>query len=325
MDLLDRYLGAIARHLPDPQKADVTAELRDVLLSQVEDEESRLGRPLIREELEALLIRFGHPLTVSGRYRKTQHLIGPEVFPFWWAGLKTTLLIVLGVYLVLIGLNIVGGRIGVTGRGPDLPSFEFVLVFAFGAVTLVCALIERFGKVALLNRWKPGELPPPQGRARLSFDIVVELGVGAVFILWWVGAISFRSLFPEYSLRLDLAPVWTDRFWPILLFSLYEMVANGVALLRPGRVRWIETLLLIRSVAAAAILGGIYHAGQWLEVTSTVMSPAALTSAQAQFDRGMGVGILGAIAVYLVLAAINVWRLHQAGLVLGGSTTSRAA
>lgn len=324
MDLLERYLGAIARHLPDAQKADVTAELRDVLLSQVEDEEARLGRPLIREEMEALLVRFGHPLTVSGRYRRIQHLIGPEVFPFWWAGLKMTLVIVLGVYVVLIGLNIVGGRISVTGRGPDLPSFEFVLVFAFGAVTLVCALIERFGKVALLSRWKPGELPPPQGSARSSFDIVVEIGVGAVFILWWVGAISFRSLFPEYALRLDLAPVWTDRFWPILLFSLYEIAANGVALLRPGRVRWIESLSLIRSLAAAAILGGIYQAGQWLEVTSTVMSPAAVTSAQAQFDRGMGVGILGGVVVYLGLAVINVWHLHQAGLVLSGPTASRA-
>jgi hypothetical protein len=80
MDLLDRYLAAIARHLPDAQKADVTAELRDVLLSQIEDEEARLGRPLERKELEALLVRFGHPLTVSGRYRKVQHLIGPEVF-----------------------------------------------------------------------------------------------------------------------------------------------------------------------------------------------------------------------------------------------------
>ena len=45
MDLIERYLGAIARQLPDAQKADVCAELRDVLLSQVEDEEGRLGRP----------------------------------------------------------------------------------------------------------------------------------------------------------------------------------------------------------------------------------------------------------------------------------------
>ena len=58
MDLLERYLGAIARHLPDAQKADVTAELRDVLLSQVEDEEARLGRPITRAEMEALLERW---------------------------------------------------------------------------------------------------------------------------------------------------------------------------------------------------------------------------------------------------------------------------
>ncbi|WP_293485268.1 hypothetical protein [Phenylobacterium sp.] len=37
-DLIERYLGAIARHLPEGQKGDVTAELRDVLLSQAEEE-----------------------------------------------------------------------------------------------------------------------------------------------------------------------------------------------------------------------------------------------------------------------------------------------
>ena len=325
MDLIERYLGAIARHLPDAQKADVTAELRDVLLSQVEDEETRLGRPLILAEIEALLVRFGHPLTISGRYRKVQHLIGPEVFPFWRAGLKATLVIVIGVYLVLVALDIVGGQIGVSGRSPDLPSFEVVLIFAFGAVTLVCALIERFGKTAMLRRWKPSELPPPQGRSRSPFDIVVEIGVGAIFILWWIGVISFRNVIPEYALRVDLAPIWAVWFWPILIYSAYEMAANFVALLRPGRVRLVEALLLIGNLAAVSILGAIYQAGQWLEVTSTVMSPAALTSAQAHFDRGMGVGILGAIAVFLILAGVNLWRLRQAGLVLRGSTSAPAS
>ena len=54
MDLLERYLAAVARQLPDAQKADVTAELRDLLMSQIEEKEAALRRPLDREELEAL-------------------------------------------------------------------------------------------------------------------------------------------------------------------------------------------------------------------------------------------------------------------------------
>src|SRR5690348_4783961 len=82
MDMLDRYLAAIARELPKAQASDIAAELRDTLLSQIEERETELGRPLAKGELEALLIAFGNPLEVAGRYRKTQHLIGPEVFPY---------------------------------------------------------------------------------------------------------------------------------------------------------------------------------------------------------------------------------------------------
>src|SRR6185369_11222751 len=97
MNLVERYLAAIERG--QAQAADIKAELRDVLLSRIEEQEEKLGHPLTRAELEALLVDFGHPLVVAGRYRRIQHLIGPEVFPFWWAALKTTLAVLAGVYL----------------------------------------------------------------------------------------------------------------------------------------------------------------------------------------------------------------------------------
>lgn len=97
MDLIERYLAAIGRNLPAKQAGDITAELRDVLLSRVEDREATLGRPLTKDELEALLIDFGNPLVVAWRYRRVQHLIGPEIFPFWWQAVKIMLLIVLGI------------------------------------------------------------------------------------------------------------------------------------------------------------------------------------------------------------------------------------
>ena len=106
MDLIERYLAAIGRQLPAKQSADIQAELRDVLVSRIEDRAAELGRPPERAEIEALLVAFGHPMVVAGRYRKIQHLVGPDVFPFWWAGFKVTLGIIGGVYLVLILLGV---------------------------------------------------------------------------------------------------------------------------------------------------------------------------------------------------------------------------
>jgi hypothetical protein len=312
MELLDRYLSAIGDHLPRAQKADVTAELRDLLLSQIEAEEARLGHTLTRDELEAVLIAFGHPLTVSGRYRKFQHLIGPEVFPFWWASLKMSLLIAAGVYLVLAVLALVAGGDAAPIAERTESALAPSLVFVFGVVTLVCALIERFGKTALLTRWRPRDLPPAHPRRRPRFDLVVEMVMGVVAILWWTGVIHFRDVIPETGLRLELAPVWAAWYWPILAYLVYEFGANLVALLRPGWVLAVEGLLLVRSLTAAAILGSIYQAGHWLVVSADTWTPAAQALAAANFDRGMRIGIAAAILVFLMMAATNVWRIWQA-------------
>ena len=46
MQLLDRYLAAVARNLPAKQAADIAAELRENLLSEIEEKQATLGRPL---------------------------------------------------------------------------------------------------------------------------------------------------------------------------------------------------------------------------------------------------------------------------------------
>ena len=247
MDLIERYLAAIGRQLPSNQAADIERELRDVLLSRIEEQEDRLGRPLTRPEVEALLVDFGHPLTVAGRYRRTQQLIGPEVFPFWWAAVKVMLSIVAAVYLVLITIGVL------THKTPaefnrTVPSIWYVAVYLFGLITLVCMAIERFGKTRILQRWKPANLPPAV-KQRSRFEIAAEMAVDVVFILWWSGLIHFRNWLPPYPgfLTIDLAPVWAAWHWPILAYYVVEIAANLIALARPG---WIT--------ANAAILAGRY-------------------------------------------------------------------
>ena len=324
MDLIDRYIAAIARELPEAQAADVAAELRDVLISEVEAAEGRLGRALTAEEQDALLVRFGHPLTVAGRYRKVQYVIGPEVFPFWWAGLKAALAIVAGLYVVLVVLKVVAGD-GVAAVGRIAPSLTDSLIFAFGAVTLTCALIERFGKTALLTRWTPRQLAPVRGPARSRFEIAIDLGVGLVFILWWTGAIQFRDLIPETDKRLEMAAVWRAWFWPILAYAFYEAGVNAVALARAARPGLIDMLTVARHLAAAAILAAILSAGRWVDVTSGTLSPAELVRAQDLIDRVGAVVIGVAIAIHLACGAMSLWRLYRSSRSQTAPPTAPAA
>ena len=46
MDLVDRYVYAVKRHLPAAQQDDIVNELTDDILSQIRDKEAELGRSL---------------------------------------------------------------------------------------------------------------------------------------------------------------------------------------------------------------------------------------------------------------------------------------
>jgi len=67
MELLDRYLQAIKKHLPWQRQDDLIAELRANLESQLEDKEAELGRPLTAAEVEAWLKHMGSPMQAATR------------------------------------------------------------------------------------------------------------------------------------------------------------------------------------------------------------------------------------------------------------------
>jgi len=310
MDLLERYLAAIERALPTAQAADIKAELRDVLLSRIEEQEARLGRPLARPELEALLIAFGHPLVVAGRYRKIQHLIGPEVFPFWWAWLRTTLAVVAGVYLVLIIVEMAAGGHGVLDR--RLPSLWMGLLIAFAVVTLIGVAMELYPPARVLETWKPSQLPPPGRKTRSPFELGVEIAMGAVFILWWTGVIHFRNWLPIPDfLQVELAPVWGAYYWPILGYIGLGVGANLLALARPGLTRLNAGLSVVRHVIGAAIIGGVLQAGHWVTITAPTLDPEVVETIERNFDLGMQIGLVVTVGTMAVKAVWSLWLLAR--------------
>ena len=92
MTLTERYLKAVAAQLPQAERDDIIAELRDAIQTRMEDREEALGRPLTEAEEEAVLREVGHPLTVAARYGSgPMHVVGPEIYPWWMFGVKVGL------------------------------------------------------------------------------------------------------------------------------------------------------------------------------------------------------------------------------------------
>jgi hypothetical protein len=70
MEMIDRYLQAVKFALPQAQRDDIIKELRDSILSQIEDKEATLGCSLDEDEQAELLKKVGSPIALASRYRR---------------------------------------------------------------------------------------------------------------------------------------------------------------------------------------------------------------------------------------------------------------
>ena len=314
MDLIQRYAAAVGRQLPAKQAADIQAEIVEELTSRVEEREAQLGRPLSRADLEALLLEFGNPLVVAGRYRKTQQLIGPEVFPFWWASLKVALLIGVITYAALIGLWVALGETAAQIKHA-LPAADVAAIFIFGLITLVFAAFERFGKTAWLGDWRPSRLPPATGKRPSRFELGFEAAANLVFLAWWFGLFHVRPLIISPSpVEVAMAPVWTAWRWPIAVYAAWQIAANLLAILRPDKVRLFAGLMIGHSLFGIAILSQIWGADHWILVSGSQIPAVALSKLQAGLDLGMRLGIVATIVGLGVRAGLLGWRAYRAGV-----------
>ena len=306
MDLIDRYLAAIARRLPADKAADIVAEIRDDLLSRVEAREDRTGRPLTKGGVAALIKEMGHPLVVASRYRSRQYLIGPDAFPFFVATLR-----IVAVFLVVVfAIDAASGM--VFGHADPLRAiaraFGNILssaMLGFGTVTAIFYALERAGFPAdHLAKWRPQELPEVKDKQPNAWGSAFEVAIGAYFILWWCGLVPFPAYYGNVKgLTLTPDPIWTAIWWPVLALMVARLVYNIVQWLRP---RWkvVRGILAVATTAGAlALLSVIYRAGHWLTVGGTLGHGDA-----ADVDRSINMSIHWAI---IAIGAIWVWQCLQ--------------
>lgn len=311
MQLLDRYLAAVARNLPRDQAADIAAELKDNLLSEIEEREAGLGRKLTDKELETLLVDFGHPLSVAARYRKPRYLIGPETYPFW----LSTLRIVGGIAaaIVVVGLVVAAVSTHMTAEWVlqrALEKFWSVAFGVFGAVTLTFALLERARKGSVKLKWSPRQLPPPRAPGRKPSELIGEMVMGGLFLLWWTGVIQFRALVPIPAfVHVHLAPIWTELYWVILAYSAIEIAINALELTRPRWARLNASLSFAKNLWGCGILYVVLQAGHWIQVDAPTATQYAQDQMRHGFDKGMQIGLTVTLAVLAGKALWDLWRL----------------
>ena len=196
MEIFERYIREVTRHLPRSQLEDVARELRSTLEDSLEGRlEDGAGKPAAAAET---LLNFGPPRALAASYQSgPRHLIGPSLYPDFMNTLKITLLVVCGLQLTVglfglgrpsagmfhVGLNLLGLLSDLQGTALGL----------LGLIVLIFALIERFsaGESTSVEEWDPADLPPLKDPDRI--DRTSE-ALGLVFVC--LGLLLF-NFFPD--------------------------------------------------------------------------------------------------------------------------------
>ncbi len=244
MDLLDRYLQAVKKHLPLQRQDDIIAELKANLESQLDDKEAELGRPLTATEAEEWIKQLGAPIQVAAAYQPQRYLIGPAVFPTYWFVLRLATVWCTVIYSIVSAVQIFSGGIATSDQVLDavlrLPG---ALITAVAWVTLVFAVIEyavthskmKCVPMAASAAWSPGSLPPiakdsVAGKKPRSFaQAMVEMLAG-FFLLVWI------LLIPGHPWLLmgpgahylqaspfQVGPVLMEFYWCVVVLSVIQL------------------------------------------------------------------------------------------------------
>jgi hypothetical protein len=260
MDLTDRYVLEVERHLPRGVRADVSRELR----SSIEDSvEARGGG---EDAVAGVLSEYGPPQQMARSYLPERYVIGPRFYDSFWATVKITLLIVAGLVAIGLATDLITGD---NSLGEVMwliveavGEFPGTAVGLLGIITVVFFVIDRVsaaGGEATAEAWDPATLPEIEDTSRINR---VSHAVDACF---YVGLIVLFNFFREYIgifnhtngewwfMPLggrDFSPhlLWLNLWWSVSL-------ATTIAILRTGRwLVWTRAAKLLLGAFLAVIL-----------------------------------------------------------------------
>jgi hypothetical protein len=329
MELLDRYLQAVKKHLPKKKQEDIIAELRVNLESQLEDREAELGRPLSAAEQEAWLKEMGTPLQVAARYQSQQYLIGPTVFPYYRFVLERALLLCLLVYAIVNALLIVLNAPTVEALGAAILRIPSVLLTTAAWITLAFALLEiavtrHPSMVGFHSNWNPSELPPLEkpeaGKKTVKFQAAVAnavVGLAFLIYLLLVRRHPFLLFGPGMpvlrALPYKLAPVWMTFYWGIIGLNVLQVGWRVVSLVRrkwnQGRI--IETFL--SKAAGLALL--VMLANRKDHVYVVLKNPALDQLRYGETLSAINSNVHLGLSLVVAIVALNLaWDIGQAGV-----------
>ena len=247
MNLLDKYILEVGKHLPRNHRLDLQTEIRSTLEDMLEDRSQAAGKPVDDAMTSEVLMEFGAPSKVAAAYQPERYLIGPRMYPFFIMVVKIVISVLTVVGMVGLAISFVDSG----GAGVDFLNAigkwgaEFVtgIISAFGNIVLVFAILERVlpkqeFDTEEADKWKPEDLnkepdPDQVKRSELIFEILFVM-LGLALLNLYPQLIGVATIKDNTWIYI---PALSDAFFTYLpwinLLGLLQIVLN-LFLLRQG-------------------------------------------------------------------------------------------
>jgi hypothetical protein len=330
MNLIERYVSEIGKHLPRKSRADIETEIRSTLEDMLEERSAKTGRPADDEMVKELLREYGAPDKVADSYLpKQQYLIGPKLFPLFLLLVKIIFPII--TVLTIIGTGIKIGMDQMSGQAAAELILRYAVQFlgsaisAFGNLVLVFAILERvMPKSEYENElkeegWNPDQLSqePDPDEVRIWEPIVT--------IAFTLLALLVFNLYPQVlgigfftDGKWAFIPALSEAFFRILPWLNVTWILNiglYVFLLRQGcwtsLTHWFEIALKIVGIVIAYMLlkGPSILAFTTADLTKVSIEASAATTLMNLLNQMVTIALVIAVIVGGIEVIKDVYKL----------------
>lgn len=294
MELVERYVAAVQRELPESKRQEIGRELNANIMDQLDALKEQRGQ-LSEDDVAAVLKQMGRPRVVAYQFIPPKALVAAEDMPL----LKHTLYMVLGVLFVL---QVIGATTHWMGSSDgNLIRFMLQLAagfmadacFAFTVIVLSFAAVNGSGHKlgnCLGKDWSPQELPKADlGWQHISLtDIFTDLAtcIFLLIVIWyplWMSPAEFAARSVTFT---DMALLMLQWFSPVIVLSVL------LSLWQLQQRIWNRSLLLSSiavNAAFALFLVVLAFSGPLLQAGPTELNSLFTV---LQLEKGLTYGLL---------------------------------
>ena len=254
MKLIDSYLNEVGRFLPNSGRDDTLRALKEDLSEAVEGRAEAENRKANVDDEHEVLIRFGHPLKVAGRYQSKKYLIGPDLYPAFIHALKV-------LFGAVVFIQVIAALVYTQSSGWQVGPIELfflwleLTVWVFGVTVMIFVALEYSGeRLKWYEQWQPQQLSNGSLCVISRGDVITNLISEGFVLLWLLDVIEFPvlELASGDVFSIHLSTHWTAYtdylaivFGCLFLLHFYVLI-RGV---------WVGRALLIEIIGNTALLG----------------------------------------------------------------------